>query len=162
MLIFLDGIIFYINSPFLIFVLLILIALICFVLAMLYYRFSHFGKKVHFPIYTLGDGDKAGPSAWEKQMLDLADRHSKVKLVGYSFVLDDYNQIAYKKLNKIRDSISSMSTDIPSLIPAARWLFDNFQMMYREINKVRTSGSSYAVLPILKVKKYRNFPRIYV
>lgn len=27
---------------------------------------------------------------------------------------------------------------------------------------MRTSGNSYAVLPILKVKEYRNFPRIYV
>ncbi|TAH70627.1 MAG: hypothetical protein EWM47_05275 [Anaerolineaceae bacterium] len=162
MLILLNGINFYINSPFLIFVLLILIALICFVLVMLYYRFSHFGKKVHFPICTLGEGDKPGLSNWVNQMIDLADSHSKIKLVGYSFVLDDYNQIAYKKLNKIRDSISTLSSDIVSLIPAARWLFDNFQMMYREINKVRTSGSSYAILPILKVKKYRSFPRIYV
>ncbi|MDD4111572.1 MAG: glucoamylase family protein, partial [Herbinix sp.] len=162
MLILLDGINFYANSPFLLLVLLILIALICFVLVMLYYRFSHFGKKVHFPIYTLGEGDEPGPSVWEKQMSDLADSHSKTKLVGYSFVLDDYNQVAYKKLNKIRDSISVLSTDIVSLIPAARWLFDNFQMMYREINKVRTSGSSYALLPILMVKKYSSFPRIYV
>uniref|UniRef100_UPI000AFCC70D hypothetical protein n=1 Tax=Clostridium sp. NkU-1 TaxID=1095009 RepID=UPI000AFCC70D len=95
-------------------------------------------------------------------MLDLAESHSQVKLVGHSFVLNDYNQAAYKKLNKIRDSISSVSTDIISLIPAARWLFDNFQMLYREIKKVRTSGTSYAVLPVLESKEYRNFPRIYV
>lgn len=162
MLILLDGINFYIDSPFLLVILLILIALICFVLLMLYYRYNHFGKKVHFPSYLPGEGDKPGPSEWEKQMLDLAESHSHVRLIGYSFVLNDYNQVAYRKLNKIRDSISVLSTDIISLIPAARWLFDNFQMMYREIKKVRTSGTSYAVLPILKVKEYRNFPRIYV
>ncbi|SHO52374.1 glucoamylase family protein [Anaerocolumna xylanovorans] len=162
LLISLDGINFYINSPFLRVVLLILIALIGFVLLMLYNRFSHFGKKVHFPSYSLGEGDKPGPSEWEKQMLNLAESHSQVKLTGYSFVLNDYNQVAYKKLNKIRDRISVLSTDIISLIPAARWLFDNFQMMYREIKKVRTSGTSYAVLPVLKGKEYRNFPRIYV
>jgi hypothetical protein len=55
-----------------------------------------------------------------------------------------------------------MSSDILSLIPAARWLFDNFQMMYREIKKVRTSGTSYAILPILITKQYRGFPRIYI
>ncbi|WMJ86867.1 glucoamylase family protein [Anaerocolumna sp. MB42-C2] len=162
MLSFLEGINFYINSPFLLVILLILIALICFVLLMLYYRFNHLGKKVHFQVCSPGDGEKPGPDEWEKQMLDLAESHSQVRLVGYSFVLNDYNQAAYKKLNKIRDSISALSTDIISLIPAARWLFDNFQMMYREIKKDRTSGTSYAVLPILTGKEYRNFPRIYV
>jgi hypothetical protein len=158
----LEGINFYINSPFLLVILLILIALICFALLMLYYRYNHFGKKVHFPTYSPGEGDKPGPEEWEKQMLDLAESHDQVRLIGYSFVLNDYNQAAYKKLNKIRDSISALSTDIISLIPAARWLFDNFQMMYREIKKVRTSGTSYAILPILKAKEHRNFPRIYV
>ncbi|WP_159441959.1 glucoamylase family protein [Clostridium sp. Marseille-P2415] len=162
MLILLEGINFYINSPFLLGILLMLIALAYFVLLMLYYRFNHFGKKVHFPVCSPGEGVNPGPSEWEKQMLDLAESHSRVSLNGYSFVLNDYNQAAYKKLNKIRDTISALSTDIISLIPAARWLFDNFQMLYREIKKVRTSGTSYAVLPILKGKEYRNFPRIYV
>ncbi|HCL01468.1 MAG TPA: hypothetical protein DHW61_03485, partial [Lachnoclostridium phytofermentans] len=162
MLILLDGINFYINSPFLLVIFLILIALICFVLLMLYYRYNHFGKKLHFKIYSQGEGDKPDSREWEKQMFDLAESHNQVRLIGYSYVLNDYNQAAYKKLNKIRDSISTLPSDIISLIPAARWLFDNFQMMYREIKKVRTSGTSYAVLPILKVKEYRNFPRIYV
>ncbi|MEY8353883.1 glucoamylase family protein [Lachnospiraceae bacterium 54-53] len=95
-------------------------------------------------------------------MLDLAESHRQVRLGGYSFVLNDYNQAAYKKLNKIRNRISAVSTDIISLIPAARWLFDNFQMLYREIKKVRTSGTGYAALPVLKGKEYRNFPRIYI
>lgn len=158
----LEGINFYINLPFLLVILMILIALLCFVLIMLYNRFSHYGKKVNFPVCFLGEGEKLGMCEWESQMIDLAKSHSQVRLIGHSFVLNDYNQTAYKKLNKIRDSISELSTDIISLIPAARWLFDNFQMMYREIKKVRTSGTSYAVLPILKVKEYNNFPRIYV
>ncbi|MDF2872889.1 MAG: conserved rane protein of unknown function [Anaerocolumna sp.] len=137
MLVLLYGINFYIHSPFRQVILLILVALLCFVLIMLYNRFSHFGKKVNFPAYTLGEGDNTGPKDWEKQMLKLAEGHSQVRLTGYSFVLNDYNQIAYKRLNKIRDRISTLSTDIISLIPAARWLFDNFQMMYREIKKVR-------------------------
>ncbi|WOO35874.1 glucoamylase family protein [Anaerocolumna sp. AGMB13020] len=162
MLVLLYGINFYIHSPFRQVILLLLVALICFVLLMLYNRFNHFGKKVNFPAYTLGEGDNTGPKDWEKQMLKLAEDHSQVRLTGYSFVLNDYNQIAYKKLNKIRDRISALSTDIIALIPAARWLFDNFQMMYREIKKVRTSGTSYAVLPVLKGKEYHNFPRIYI
>ena len=162
MLILLEGIDFYTNSPFMFFILLILLALTCYVLLMLYYRFNHLGKQVHFPVNFHGEGDKLGASEWEKQMLDLAESHSQVRLSGNNFVLNDYNQVAYKKLNKIRNNISATSADIISLIPAARWIFDNFQMMYREIKKVRASGTSYAVLPILKVKEYRNFPRIYI
>lgn len=162
MLILLEGINFYINSPLRTIILLMLIGLTCFILVLLYYRFNHFGKKVHFPMHSRGPEDKIGPKEWEQQMSILAEEHRQVRLIRYSFVLDDYNQIAYKKLNKIRDSISEISTDIISLIPAARWLFDNFQMMYREIKKVRTSGTSYAILPILKNKQYGGFPRIYV
>ncbi len=162
MLILLEGINFYINTPLRTVVLLILIALICFILILLYYRFNHFGKRIHFPMHSLGTEDKTGPKEWEQQMFNLAEEHKQVRLLRYSFVLDDYNQVAYKKLNKIRDIISGISTDIISLIPAARWLFDNFQMMYREIKKVRTSGTSYAILPILKAKQFNGFPRIYV
>lgn len=143
-------------------VLILLLILIGFILLLLYYRFSHFGKKVDFHEHSEADEEKLCPKDWEKQMLDLAKNHNQVKLIRYSFVLDDYNQIAYKKLNKIRDSISEISSDILSLIPAARWLFDNFQMMYREIKKVRTSGTSYDILPILMKKEYRGFPRIYI
>lgn len=158
----LKGMNFYINSLSLLVILLILTSLFCFVLLILYYRFNNFGKKVYFSVRSPQEGDKPGPSEWEKQMLDLAESHSQVRPTGYSFVLNDYNQAAYKKLNKTRNSISAVSTDIISLIPAARWLFDNFQMLYREIKKVSTSGTGYAVLPVLKGKKYRNFPRIYI
>jgi hypothetical protein len=129
---------------------------------MLYYRYYHFDKNVGFPSCFPKAGDKPGPGEWENQMLELAEGHSQVRLTGNSFVLNDYNQAAYKKLNRIRDKISVLSTGIISLIPAARWLYDNYQLMYREMKKVRTSGTSYAVLPILKGKEYHNFPRIYV
>ena len=152
----------YMGSPSLQVIIPVLIALLCFVLFMLYHRFNHFGRKVDFSVYSPGEGDKPGPSEWEKQMLDLAESHSQVRLTGYNFVLNDYNQAAYKELNKIRNSISAVSADIISLIPAARWLFDNFQMLYREIKKVRTLGTGYAVLPVLKGEEHRNFPRIYV
>ncbi|MBE5995588.1 MAG: hypothetical protein E7247_24730, partial [Paenibacillaceae bacterium] len=151
-----------INSPFLPVALVLLSLLICFILFILYYRFYHFDKKVCFPSCFQVTGDKPGPGEWEKQMLELADGHSQVRLTGNSFVLNDYNQTAYKKLNQIRDRISALSPGIISLIPAARWLYDNFQLMYREMKKVRTSGTSYAVLPILKGKEYHNFPRIYI
>ncbi len=153
---------FNINNLIQVIVLMLLLVFIGFILLLLYYRFSHFGKKVDFHETSGKEEENLCPRDWEKQMLELAENQNQVKLIRYSFVLDDYNQIAYKKLNKIRDSISEIPNDILSLIPAAKWLFDNFQMMYREIKKVRTSGTSYAVLPILITKQYRGFPRIYI
>lgn len=153
---------FTINIPIGIKVLMIVVILIWCILFFAYYRFSHFHKKVYFSLGTAKDSEHPSTKNLEEQMHELALNHKRVKLMRYNFVLDDYNQIAYKKLNKIRNNISAISTDIITLIPAARWLFDNFQMMYREIKKVRTSGTSYEVLPILKTKEYRGFPRVYI
>lgn len=158
----LKAIIFSIHSLPLLIVLLVVIPLFCYILLMLYYRLSHIGKNVNFSACSSEEADKPGPCEWEKQMLELAESQGQVSLTGYSFVLNDYNQAAYKELNKIRNSISAVSADMISLIPAARWLFDNFQMLYREIKKVRSLGTGYAVLPILKDNEYRNFPRIYI
>ncbi|WP_164473053.1 glucoamylase family protein [Clostridium sp. E02] len=152
----------YIHSPFLQMILWILIGSTAFVLFLLYSRYHHSGRVVHFPLDVIEEGEKPGPGEWEREMLDLAENHTQVRLTGYSFVLNDYNHAAHKRLNQIRDSISVLSTDLIALIPSARWLYDNFQMLYREIKKVRTSGTSYAVLPILKTKEHKNFPRIYV
>ncbi len=108
---------------------------------------------------TLND---LGPKEWEQFMKDLASDHRNIKITRYNTILDYYNQIAYKKLNRIRDHISEISTDIIALIPAARWLFDNFQMMYREIKKFRASGTSYELLPILRDGEDKGYPRVYV
>ena len=162
MLITLESVHFTINMPVSILILLIVVVLIWCILLFLYYRFSHFRSKIYFTLNSKDKPEAAGAREMEQKMQDLALRHKQVKLMRYNFVLDDYNQIAYKKLNKIRNNISEISTDIIALIPAARWLFDNFQMMYREIKKVRTSGTSYEILPILKTKEFRGFPRVYI
>ena len=140
---------------------LIIIALVC-ILSYIYYRFIHFRKKVNLPVELTTTNDILGQKEWERQMVVMANSHKNVKLMRYNFVLGDYNKIAYLKLNVIRNNISEISADIISLIPAARWLFDNFQMMYREIKKVRISGTSYEILPILRTKEYRGYPRIYM
>lgn len=108
---------------------------------------------------TLND---LGPKEWEQLMKELASDHKDIKITRYNTILDYYNQVAYKKLNRIRDHISEVSTDIIVLIPAARWLFDNFQMMYREIKKFRASGTSYELLPILRDGEDRGYPRVYI
>ncbi len=108
---------------------------------------------------TLND---LGARDWEQRMRELASVHKDVKLTRYNSILDKNNQIAYKRLNQIRDNISELSTDIITLIPAARWLFDNYQMLYREIKKFRASGTSYELLPILRSGENKGFPRIYI
>ncbi len=108
---------------------------------------------------TLND---LGIKDWEQRMKELASGHKEVKLTRYNSILDKNNQIAYKRLNQIRDNISELSTDIITLIPAARWLFDNYQMLYREIKKFRASGASYELLPILTSGENKGNPRIYI
>lgn len=122
----------------------------------------HIRRRAILPIEPIEMKDMLGPKEWEKQMINLAKNHQNVKMMRYNFVMADYNRVAYKKLNKIRSSISEISSDLIILIPAARWLFDNFQMLYREIKKIRSTGTSYEVLPILRTKAYRGYPRIYV
>lgn len=153
---------FTISIPIEVIILLIVLSLIICILLFLYYRFNHFRKRVYFNIDSPENSEVLGPKEWEHQMYELALKHKQVKMIRYNFVIDDYNQIAYKKLNKIRNNISRISTDLIAMIPSARWLFDNFQMMYREIKKVRTSGTGYEILPILKTKEFRGFPRIYI
>ncbi|SHO44674.1 glucoamylase family protein [Anaerocolumna xylanovorans] len=140
---------------------LIIAALSC-MLAFIYYRFIHFRKRVNLPVNLISINDILGQKEQEQQMVDMAKNHKQIKLMRYNFVLGDYNKIAYKKLNRIRNSVSEIPADIITLIPAARWLFDNFQMMYREIKKVKISGTSYEMLPILRKKEYRGYPRIYM
>lgn len=130
------------------------------VLMMLYFRFHHYSRRIN--IKSLESIDKSGPKEWEQQMITLALTHKKVRSMKFNFVLNDYNQIAYKRLNRIRNKISFVSEDMIALIPAARWLFDNFQMLYREIKNVNSSGAGYEVLPILRDKEFRGFPRIYI
>lgn len=140
---------------------LIIISLIC-IVTFIYYKVRHILMRVNLPEELKSINDIFGQKEWELQMINLAKNHKDVKLIRYNFVLGYYNKIAYRRLKRIRKNISEISSDIIDLIPAARWLFDNFQMMYREIKKVRISGTSYEVLPILSTKEYRGYPRIYL
>jgi len=141
---------------------LILTAIFWCILLFLYFRYKHLRKRIHFKLEAEDNLSMHKPKDIIQQIAALAAEHKDVKLMRYNFVLDDYNQVAYKRLNKIRKSITGVPSDIIALIPAARWLFENYQMMYRQIKKVRSSGTSYEVLPILKARQYRGYPRVYI
>lgn len=135
--------------------------LLCIIIFVLYRRLRSI-KQGCYPIKGEKIRDFAGPNEWEEQMIDLAHGHKEVKWMKYNSIVSRYNQEAYKELNHMRASISQISSDIITLVPSARWLFDNFQMMYREIKKVKTTGTSYKTLPILRSREYYGYPRIYV
>lgn len=105
--------------------------------------------------------ERLGFKEYEQQMAALAYHHHNVKNTRYNSIIRTYNQQEYIKLNKIRNRIAEMPSDIIALIPSARWLFDNFQMLYREIKKVKSS-TIRAKLPVLNATEYRSFPRIYI
>jgi len=94
------------------------------------------------------------------QMIALARSHD-FKRKKNSTVLTDLNYSGYKKLKRIRNSLSSVSTSIISLIPAARWLFDNFYLLLREIKKNQGSSFTPPNIPVLTSGRYKQFPRIY-
>lgn len=127
-----------------------------------YYRFLHRVKMVLLPIETMKTKEKLNRSELERQMLNLSCTHKNVKWMKYNLVIGNRNQIAYRNLNKIRKTLSNVPPEIIALIPAARWLFDNFQMLYRELKKVKSTGTSKKIIPILQDGEFRGYPRIYV
>ena len=142
-------------------VLIIIVFCISCILLFLYYRFIYSRRGV-----LKCESSKfeyiPGPMEWEKQMVNLSKKHHMVFRMRNNFVLEDRKKIAHKRLNRIRNTISEISSDIISLIPSARWLFDNYQILYREVKKENSIDINSEMLPILKVRKNRGCPRIYV
>lgn len=150
----------FLLTPTFTFGLFLLVSILFFVF--FYYRYLHRVKMMFLPIETMQTKVKLSRSELERQMLNLSGTHKNVKWMKYNLVISNRNQIAYRNLNKIRNTLSKVSPEIIALIPAARWLFDNFQMLYRELKKVKTTGTSRKIIPILQDGEFRGYPRIYV
>lgn len=107
--------------------------------------------------------DKAvGPKDWGSHMVKLAMEQKNVKWKKKHFVVQKHYKMAYKKMNRIRKEIANMPSDIISLIPSARWIFDNFQMVYREIKNINSSETDNTSLPVLTKTEWKGFPRVYL
>lgn len=126
------------------------------------YRHARISKQLLLPIEISNAEEMLGPNELEQQMRNLSQTHKNVRWRKYNCFLSDRNQSAYKNLNKIREKLSEVSPEIIVLIPAARWLFDNFQMLYREIKRVKATADIKKMLPVLKEGELKNYPRIYV
>lgn len=143
-------------------VFMISVAILIVVFLLFCHRFINARRRALLPVETTDTEKILGSSDLEQQMLNLSYVHRNVKWKKYNFVIRDRNDIAYKKLNKIRDTLSGVSPEIIALVPAARWLFDNFQIMYRELKKIKAAETSDKILPILQEGEFKGYPRIYV
>jgi cyclic beta-1,2-glucan synthetase len=150
----------FIPSPTFIFALVFIISIVF--LVFLYYIFIHVRKRITSPTETMKAKEVLGPRELEQQMFILSYTHKNVKWNKCNFVIGHRNQVSYKSLNKIRNTLSEIPSEIIVLIPAARWLFDNFHMMYRELKKVNITETNRKPLPILQEGECKGNPRIYV
>ena len=138
--------------------------LILFAVIFIFYhrRYTRIRKQIILPVEISNTEKMLAPHELEQHMRNLSHTHKNVRWGKYNFFINDRNQAAYRELNKIRDTLSEVSPEIIVLIPAARWLFDNFQMLYREIKKVKATGDINGRLPVLNEGKFKGYPRVYV
>ena len=95
-----------------------------------------------------------------QRMIQLAKQH-QIKLRRRNLAVKHLKTYAYKDLKSIRKKLSGVSTDIISLIPAARWLYDNFYILLREIERSSQKNDVYHNLPIITEGVFKGYPRIY-
>jgi cellobiose phosphorylase len=132
------------------------------VIVALFYRNIFLKKRAHLHIDHIGSSHPLNAAESDQHMKALAEIHQNVKYRRYNFIVGVRNQKAYDHLNEIRLFLENASSDIISLIPAARWIFDNFYMMHRELKKIKTTGTSQKKLPIITDGEFVGYPRIYV
>lgn len=118
-------------------------------------------KKAYSVMRAVTETKILGSDDLERMMFEFAPANKKVKLKRFNFTIKYRSDIAYRELNKIRDALSRVSPEIITLVPAARWLFDNFQIMYRELKKFNAADICEKRFPILLEGEFKGFPRVY-
>lgn len=91
----------------------------------------------------------------------LASQHGDVIRYGDSDSVVHLYKTAFESLNGVRKTLENASPGILSVIPAARWLCDNFSMIYQKTKSLETGEFHSGNLPLLKTGLYRGYPRIY-
>lgn len=118
-------------------------------------------KKAYSVMRAVTETKILGSDDLERMMFEFAPANKKVKLKRFNFTIKYRSDIAYRELNEIRDALSRVSPEIITLVPAARWLFDNFQIMYRELKKFNAADICEKRFPILLEGEFKGFPRVY-
>jgi len=134
-----------------------------FVLSFLFFRYKIVRiKKRLLSVRTVKNEEVLGIEEMQQKMLHLSGMQKNVKWGNYSFLVRYRNRVLYASLNRIRTKLSKVNKEVIGLIPASRWLVDNFQMIYRELEKVSDTGIGHRPLPILQDGEFCGYPRIYV
>lgn len=119
-------------------------------------------KPTLFPIKKGTNKEVLGIEEMQQRMLLLSVLQKNVKWKDYHFLVKYRNRVLYNSIDRIRTQLSGVKEDIIALIPASRWLVDNFQMIYRELEKVSDTRIGKRPLPILQEGEFAGYPRIYV
>ena len=70
----------------------------------------------------------------------------------------------YFDLQLIRRQLSQFPPGMITLIPASRWLFDNYYLLYRDLKEFQAGGGAgrFRRLPVIKNGPSKGYPRIYL
>jgi len=139
---------------------------VMFLIFIVIFSFFHYRivrvKKILLSVRTLRNKDVIGIEEMQQKMLHLSGLQKNVKWGNYNFLIRYRNRILYDSFNRIRAKLSEVKKEVIGLIPASRWLVDNFQMIYRELEKVSDTRIGHRPLPILQDGEFCGYPRIYV
>ncbi|MDD4320312.1 MAG: glucoamylase family protein [Acidaminococcaceae bacterium] len=134
-----------------------------FVVTFFFFHYRSFGvKKKLLSVRTLKNSEVLGIEEMQQKMLHLSELQKNIKWGNYNFLIRYRNRVLYDSFNEIRAKLSEVKKEVIGLIPASRWLVDNFQMIYRELEKVSDTRIGDRSLPLLQEGEFRGYPRIYV
>ena len=98
----------------------------------------------------------------EEKVKELAKTNMPNSIRNYNFELRSLVKDTERKIRAIRAQLESAPSYIISMVPAARWLFDNFYIIYREVKKDEKNISVYRNVPIIKKGKFKGYPRVFL
>lgn len=97
------------------------------------------------------------------QMKNAAQKHGSVRF-SLGNKLRKIYWADYLKLQMIRGRLSRCSADMVTLIPAAKWLFENYHQLYLSLKAFQAAGaaSRYRRLPVIASGPEKDFPRAFL
>lgn len=97
------------------------------------------------------------------RMRNLASQHEGTK-PGFSNRLQVLHVRRYAGLQVIRRKLSRFPPEMITLIPASRWLFENYHKLYLSLKAFQAKGgaSCFRGLPLIRGGPGKGFPRIYM
>lgn len=98
----------------------------------------------------------------EKLIKQLARAQKNVCSCKYNHTMMYLTDYAYKHLRKIRRQLSGASSEIITLVPAARWIFDNYYTLYTELKKIQGANGRKRSMWILSSGAGKGYPRVYM